>query len=146
MSFTLSYSLNLNLKLIEPSQSPTFLSSKWGCNRQTELNSICGIDRLPNAGWNRAAFSLWPRLDAQGGEHCMARIIPLLIRITTKLYDQNYPSIKPLRLSISALCILFRVYKETGFFGDDDIYYAIYLRDIPSPIRVRFSFMKIFVS
>lgn len=59
----------------------------------------------------------------------MARNIPLLIRISTKLYDQNYPSIRLLQLNNLALCILFRMFKETGYSEDDDIYFAIYLRE-----------------
>lgn len=32
-------------------------------------------------------------------------------------------------LTKAVLCIYFRPYKETGYFGDDDIYHAIYLRE-----------------
>ena len=60
----------------------------------------------------------------------MARNIPLLIRISTKLYDQKDPSIHLLQLNDLALCILFRMFKETGYSGDDDIYFALYLREL----------------
>lgn len=32
-------------------------------------------------------------------------------------------------LTIKALCVYFRPYKEAGYLGNDDIYYAIYLRE-----------------
>jgi hypothetical protein len=40
-------------------------------------------------------------------------------------------------LTIKALCVYFRPYKEAGYLGNDDIYYAIYLRERSAENLVR---------
>lgn len=40
-------------------------------------------------------------------------------------------------LTIKALCVYFRPYKEAGYLGNDDIYYAIYLKERTTENLVR---------